>query len=192
MPLIIITGIPSSGKSKRSLELKEYFETNRGKKVDIINEVDSIAKAGYDRNSYYDGECYFRSTQRKIHCVNWMKYFPDSKKEKSIRGDIKSEAQRRLNPNDILILDGSNYIKGYRYEIYCMSKLYKTPQCTIHCEIPVEHAWMLNEKRPEGERYTREIFDALVARWENKWEPDLDHVRRCSMLFVSRQVRSTG
>lgn len=88
----------------------------------------------------------------------------DSKNEKSVRSDIKSAAQRMLNTNDTLIIDGSNYIKGYRYEIYCMTKLYKTPQCTIFCDIPVEHAWLWNEKRPKYEQYNREIFDALVMR----------------------------
>lgn len=69
-----------------------------------------------------------------------------------------------LNTNDVLILDGSNYIKGYRYEIYCMSKLYKTPQCTIQCEIPIEHAWLWNQQRIESEQYNKEIFEELVMR----------------------------
>ncbi|XP_046480604.1 protein KTI12 homolog [Neodiprion pinetum] len=156
MPLIVVTGIPSSGKSSRALELKGYLEKNHSKNVEIVSEFDAIVKAGYDKNTFY----------------------ADSRKEKSIRGDLKSEVQRRLNPNDTLILDGSNYIKGYRYELHCMSKLYKTPQCTIHCEIPAEHAWMLNNRRDEEHKYTREIFDALVARYEapdsrNRWDSPL-------------------
>ncbi|KAG7210366.1 hypothetical protein KM043_011901 [Ampulex compressa] len=118
--------------------------------------MDAITKLGYDKNTFY----------------------ADSKKEKSVRGDIKSNAQRMLNPNDVLIIDGSNYIKGYRYEIYCMSKLYKSPQCTLYCDIPVEHAWLLNEKRQEKEQYNRDIFDALVNRYEmpdnkNRWDSPL-------------------
>lgn len=93
-----------------------------------------------------------------------MLTFIDSKSEKSVRSDIKSMAQRMLNTNDILIIDGSNYIKGYRYEIYCITKLYKTPQCTIFCDVPIEHAWLWNERRLEYEKYDREIFDALVMR----------------------------
>lgn len=77
---------------------------------------------------------------------------------------MKSDIQRRLNTHDLLIFDGSNYIKGYRYEIYCMTKLYKTPQCTVYCDMPIEHAWMLNNKRTEIDQYNRETFDALVAR----------------------------
>lgn len=91
-------------------------------------------------------------------------WFLDSKKEKAVRADIKSSAQRLLNVKDVLIIDGSNYIKGCRYEIYCMSKLYKTPQCTVHCELPIEQAWLWNENRDSSVKYSREIFDALVMR----------------------------
>lgn len=156
MPLIIITGNPCSGKTTRSLELKKYFENmlkNSGQNVEIISEYDAIIKEGYDKNVFY----------------------ADSKKEKAVRSAIKSDIQRRLNTRDLLIFDGSNYIKGYRYEIYCMTKLYKTPQCTIHCDIPVEYAWLWNNKRVELDRYNREIFDSLVVRYEtpdskNRWD----------------------
>lgn len=89
----------------------------------------------------------------------------DSRKEKAVRSDMKSDIHRRLDTRNLLIFDGSNYIKGYRYEIYCMTKLCKTPQCTVYCDIPVEHAWLWNDKRAESERYSREIFDELVARY---------------------------
>ena len=56
MPLIIVTGTPSSGKTTRANELKDYFETKQEKKVDIIREAETIAKAGYDKNTFYDGK----------------------------------------------------------------------------------------------------------------------------------------
>lgn len=55
MPLIIITGIPSSGKSTRTAELKIFLEKEHGKKVEIIDEIKTIVKAGYDKNSFYAG-----------------------------------------------------------------------------------------------------------------------------------------
>lgn len=55
MPLIVITGIPCSGKTTRTLQLKEYFEKEVKKRVDIITEIDVISKTGYDRNSFYSG-----------------------------------------------------------------------------------------------------------------------------------------
>ncbi|XP_058799111.1 protein KTI12 homolog [Phymastichus coffea] len=155
MPLIIMTGTPCSGKTTRANELKNYFET-RGKKVEIISEEETIDKATFNKNSFY----------------------ADSKQEKLIRGNIKSNAQRLLTQSDVLIIDGSNYIKGYRYEIYCMSKLYKTPQCTVQCDLPIEHAWLWNEKRSDNKQYSREIFDDLILRYEppdnkNRWDSPL-------------------
>ncbi|XP_025991329.1 protein KTI12 homolog isoform X2 [Solenopsis invicta] len=159
MPLIVITGIPCSGKTTRSLELKNYFEEklkDSGQHVEIINESDAINQAGYNKNVY----------------------FADSKKEKAVRSSMKSDIQRKLNSNDLLIFDCSNYIKGYRYEIYCTTKLYKTPQCTLHCNLPIEQAWLWNNKRSESDRYEEEIFNALVSRYEvpeatNRWDSPL-------------------
>lgn len=58
MPLIVITGIPSSGKTTRSFELKTYFEERLkrvGQSVEIISEFDALTKAGYDKNTLYAG-----------------------------------------------------------------------------------------------------------------------------------------
>ncbi|XP_034946191.1 protein KTI12 homolog [Chelonus insularis] len=156
MPLIIITGTPTSGKSTRALELRKYFIEICEKKVDIISEIQIITKSGYNKNILY----------------------ADSKKEKAIRNDIRSSTQHLLNKNDILIIDGSNYIKGYRYELYCLSKSLKTPQCTIYCEVPTEHSWLLNEQKPDDDKYSREIFDSLITRYEppdskNRWDAPL-------------------
>ena len=97
--------------------------------------------------------------------MNFIQLILDSKKEKQVRGDLKSYMVRFINPEDVLIIDGSNYIKGYRYEIYCRSKEYHCTQCTIQCDLPVEHAWLWNEKRDSNEKYNRDIFDALVLRY---------------------------
>ncbi|XP_011301593.1 protein KTI12 homolog [Fopius arisanus] len=154
MPLIIITGIPSSGKTRRALEIKSFLE-DKNKKVEVLSESELVIKSGFDKNDFY----------------------MDSKKEKAIRSEIRSSVQRTLNSKDVLIVDGSNYIKGSRYELFCLSKLYKTPQCTIHCDLPGEHAWLLNCDREE-DRYSRDTFDALLLRYEtpnnkNRWDSPL-------------------
>lgn len=56
MPLIIITGTPCSGKTTRANELKEFFETKKGKKVEIISEEEAITKANFDKNAFYAGK----------------------------------------------------------------------------------------------------------------------------------------
>ncbi|XP_066603035.1 protein KTI12 homolog [Prorops nasuta] len=156
MPLVIITGIPCSGKTKRTFELVQYFQNELHKNVSVISEMEEVHRAGYEKNSY----------------------FSDSKIEKCIRANIKSEVQRLLHSDHVLILDGSNYIKGFRYEIHCLSKFYRTPQCTVFCETPIEHAWLLNSKKDSIDRYDSFVFDALVMRYEppdnkNRWDTPL-------------------
>lgn len=89
MPLVIITGYPSSGKTKRANELAEFFR-GRDKTVHIVSENAAIPKAGFAKNEYYS----------------------DSQKEKIVRADLKSEAIRLLTKENVVILDAGNYIKG--------------------------------------------------------------------------------
>jgi protein KTI12 len=59
MPLIIVTGFPCSGKTNRSIELKDHFEKrfqDNERKVEIITEYDTIIKMGYDKNAFYAGQ----------------------------------------------------------------------------------------------------------------------------------------
>ena len=52
-------------------------------------------------------------------------------KEKNLRAWLKSDVQRLLSKDTIVILDAINYIKGYRYEINCIAKSAKATQCTV-------------------------------------------------------------
>ncbi|RZC41172.1 KTI12 -like protein [Asbolus verrucosus] len=156
MPLIVITGIPSSGKTTRGNELKEFLES-RGKEVHLVSENEQIIKANFEKNQLYS----------------------DSSKEKHIRGLLKSEILKLMTPNNVVILDALNYIKGYRYELYCGSKANKNTQCTVHVEINRDEAWSFNENRSEEtEKYNRSTFEALIMRYEepdgkNRWDSPL-------------------
>ncbi|XP_017871516.1 PREDICTED: protein KTI12 homolog [Drosophila arizonae] len=171
MPIIVISGLPSSGKSARARELQNYF-LSINKKVHLISENVAVPKALFEKNEF----------------------FADSQKEKIVRSDLKSEASRQLNKEDLVILDACNYIKGYRYEIFCMTKAARTTQCTLFTCIPKEQAWSFNAQRTDPDvltdsaseplvnnsdiPYTREIFDALCMRFEephgnNRWDSPL-------------------
>ncbi|XP_055857404.1 protein KTI12 homolog [Episyrphus balteatus] len=171
MPLIIISGFPSSGKTTRAKQLQEFL-TTKGKQVKLISENAAIPKAGFKKNVYY----------------------ADSQKEKIVRSDLKSEAIRLLNKDDVVILDAGNYIKGYRYELFCATKAARGTQCTLFCGIQKDKAWEFNCQRTEEETnlnadddsklnnsnipYTREIFDALCMRFEEphgncRWDKPL-------------------
>uniref|UniRef100_A0A0P4WH08 Protein KTI12 homolog n=1 Tax=Scylla olivacea TaxID=85551 RepID=A0A0P4WH08_SCYOL len=150
MPLLMLSGFPSSGKTTRAGQIKDYLESEKGKKVTVVSENEAL---GEDKNGV----------------------FSDSQREKEVRGRLKAEVLRTLNKDDVVILDAANYIKGFRYELYCGSKQYKTTQCLVQCPTPIEEAWSWNLERPEGEQYLREVFDGLVARYEapnstNRWD----------------------
>ena len=81
-------------------------------------------------------------------------------------------------PERTVIIDSLNYIKGYRYELYCLSKHVKTPQCVLYCDASEDDARMWNGSREDSERYTNDVFDGLVMRFEvpnsqNRWDSPL-------------------
>lgn len=149
MPLIIMCGFPCSGKSKRAHELKNYLE-NRGKTVHLAGDDNN----SLDRNGVYSAS------------VN----------EKEARGLLKSAVERLISRDDIVILDSLNYIKGYRYELYCVAKAHKTTHCIVHCDTSKEICSGWNKTREK--RYNDELLDALIMRFEppesrNRWDSPL-------------------
>ena len=66
--------------------------------------------------------------------------YASSREEKMARGMLKSKVERYLSQDRIVILDSLNYIKGFRYELFCVSKHMKTPHCIVQCGTPAELA----------------------------------------------------
>lgn len=101
--------------------------------------------------------------------------YTDNTLEKQARSDLKAETQRLVTKSDLVILDAMNYIKGYRYELYCITKLYQTVQCTIYCHTPIQLAKQWNSVT---HHYDESIFDALFQRFEppesrHRWDAPL-------------------
>ncbi|KAK2842263.1 hypothetical protein Q5P01_012463 [Channa striata] len=152
MPLIVMCGFPCSGKTRRAEELKAFFEENTKRNVRTVGD----GSVGGDRNSVY----------------------ADSQKEKNVRAALKAEVERKVNKDDIVILDSLNYIKGYRYELFCLIKHAQTPHCVVYCLTSDEQSSSWNSSRDAAEQYTQDIFDALVLRFEapdsrNRWDSPL-------------------
>jgi len=155
MPLVVITGIPASGKSSMAKTIEEHFR-KQGKKTYLVSEDEILSQNKDDKNELFN----------------------DSIKEKTLRSEIKGQVLRHLSKETLVILDALNYIKGYRYELYCASKSIKTTQVTVHCDISPPTAWQWNDSRSQGNKWTKEIFDALVMRYEvpigtNRWDSPL-------------------
>ncbi|XP_029010495.1 protein KTI12 homolog [Betta splendens] len=152
MPLVVMCGYPCSGKTRRAEELKAHLEQNPGRRVHVVGD----AALDVHRNTVY----------------------ADSQKEKDVRAALKAEVERKVNKDDIVILDSLNYIKGYRYELFCLTKHAQTPHCLVYCLTSDEQSSSWNACRPAAEQYTQDIFDALVLRFEapdsrNRWDSPL-------------------
>lgn len=51
MPLIIVTGYPSSGKTTRSKQLKRYLENELGKSTRLLSEEDIMSQCNTNKNA---------------------------------------------------------------------------------------------------------------------------------------------
>uniref|UniRef100_A0AAZ3QQ24 Protein KTI12 homolog n=1 Tax=Oncorhynchus tshawytscha TaxID=74940 RepID=A0AAZ3QQ24_ONCTS len=117
-------------------------------------------------------------TRKRAFSSSWY-----SQNEKNVRGSLRAEAERRINKEDIVILDSLNYIKGYRYELFCLIKHTQTPHCLVYCLTSAEVSSTWNTERDVEEQYTQEILDALVLRFEtpdsrNRWDSPLFTIQK--------------
>ncbi|KAL6106774.1 kti12 [Pungitius sinensis] len=161
MPLIVLCGYPCSGKTQRAEELKVCFERRTDRKVHIVGD----GALGIEKNTVY----------------------ADSQKEKNVRASLKAEVERKVNKDDIVIFDSLNYIKGYRYELFCLIKHTQTPHCLVYCLTSDEISSTWNASRDAAEQYNQDIFDALVLRFEapdsrNRWDSPLFTILKDDIL----------
>ena len=49
-------------------------------------------------------------------------YLSDNSMEKMLRASLRSNVEKLLDPKRVVILDSMNYIKGFRYELYCLAR----------------------------------------------------------------------
>lgn len=131
MALITISGYPSSGKSRRAYQIKSHLESRlqdpsyEGPKLKVVvisDESLHISRSAYNGSPY-----------QLIPVPLWFEI--DSKLEKPARGALFTAMQRQLGKDTILIMDGLNYIKGFRYQMYCAARELKLRVCTVRSAI---------------------------------------------------------
>ena len=151
MPLVVICGYPSSGKSNRAVELKQFLlKCNQDLDVTVVD--DGII----DRNVVY--------SDRKCEIVS--------------RSALKAAAERLLTNTNVVILDSLNYIKGFRYELFCVAKYARSTHCVLYCCSSQQDVFAFNDKKNVEERYSADVLKALVERFEppnsmSRWDSPL-------------------
>lgn len=155
MALVVICGQPCSGKSIAACCLAEALNESESKlSVRIIDE----AHFHLDRNHSYS----------------------DMPSEKNLRGVLRSEVDRCLSKDNIIIVDSLNSIKGYRYELWCLARAAGTRYCVMFCDVEEPSCRKWNQERGQkGEAtYNDNIFEDLARRFErpdrrNRWDSPL-------------------
>ncbi|TFY62553.1 hypothetical protein EVG20_g6662 [Dentipellis fragilis] len=159
MALITISGYPSSGKTKRASQIREYLETRlkdpeyAGPALTVRVLSDDILNI--DRSAYND-----------------------SRSEKPARGSLFTAMQRQMGHDTILIVDAMNYIKGFRYQMYCAARELKLRVCTVYVVAPPDQCKLWNAERTDGKAYAPETLDNLIVRFEEpssmvRWDSPL-------------------
>lgn len=155
MALVIICGQPCSGKSKAALCLSEALkDIESNPTVRIIDET----SFHLDRNQSY----------------------AEMTSEKNLRGVLRSEVDRSLSKDSIIIVDSLNSIKGYRYELWCLARAAGIRHCVLFCDVEETQCRDWNKERREKDEpsYDDRIFEDLVRRFErpdsrNRWDSPL-------------------
>ncbi|XP_048207262.1 protein KTI12 homolog [Perognathus longimembris pacificus] len=136
MPLVVFCGLPSSGKSRRAEELRGALEAE-GRAVYV---VDDASVLGAEDTTVYG----------------------DPAQEKALRAALRASVERRLSRQDVVILDSLNYIKGFRYELYCLARAARTPLCLVYCVRPGS---------PSPRRQAAGVADRRVPNVSVSWRP---------------------
>ncbi|KAH7342362.1 RNA polymerase II Elongator complex associated protein-like protein Kti12 [Rhexocercosporidium sp. MPI-PUGE-AT-0058] len=180
MPLIILTGYPSSGKTHRAAQLQNYLTTQ------ISSLPSSSPNSSLRLHLISD---HTLSISRNVYNLSTKSQHERSNNasEKDARATIYAAVKRVLSDKDVVILDGANYIKGWRYQLYCEAKAVRTTHCVVHVGTAVEKARSINEERlakVQGEikeedlPYEKGCWENLVFRYEEpnafaRWDSPL-------------------
>ena len=106
--------------------------------------------------------------------------YASARPEKDARASFSSAIKRVLGPDVIVIADGMNYIKGFRYQLYCEAKAVQTPNCVVHVGTPADKCQDFNDEALQNKTggYEKEVFENLVFRYEepngmSRWDAPL-------------------
>lgn len=91
--------------------------------------------------------------------------------EKDARAAVYAAVKRALSDRDFVVLDGLNYIKGWRYQLHCEAKAVRTPNCVLQIGCAPDRARRVNEERLRRRQQARAEAPPLHGEPEAH-EPD--------------------
>ena len=131
MALIIVTGFPGSGKTTWVNAIQLQIEKETKYVVKLIREEDHP-----------------------------MVVYGTSVNERKSRCQLRSSVQHALDSKCVVIVDALNYIKGFRYELYCLAKARGLLSMICHANTSLTSCDVVSP------RWTMTLVEALVKRYE--------------------------
>jgi protein KTI12 len=110
--------------------------------------------------------------------ISKAEYLVDAQKEKILRASLKSNVEKYLDANRVVILDSMNYIKGFRYELYCLVRNAKTSLCIVWCDTHPEIAAKICSEAGYENQFPEDLFEDYSSRLEKpnqaqRWDKPL-------------------
>ncbi|KAA8494562.1 Protein KTI12-like [Porphyridium purpureum] len=162
--LVTICGPPLSGKSTVAARLAAELQDG-----DVASGADvMIVRDAFELESWHR-----------------QRVFANSHAEKNARAVVKAGVEKSIDQQStrVVICDSLNYIKGFRYELYCLARSQRVPHCVVFCvENDVAAALQRNAARPDPHKqYDPDALRALYSRFEkpvagNRWDAPLFEV----------------
>ncbi|PFH62176.1 hypothetical protein XA68_14717 [Ophiocordyceps unilateralis] len=170
MPLIVVTGFPTSGKSTRAQQLYDYLAERLADSKQWRLHLVSDDSLSISRSVYHLSPASLPAHTRSANAS-----------EKDARAAVYGAVKRVLSDRDFVILDGLNYIKGWRYQLHCEAKAARTPSCVLQVGCSVDAARSVNQQRlqrGDDNAYEPANWDNLVFRYEEpnamaRWDSPL-------------------
>ncbi|KAK5086372.1 kti12, chromatin associated [Lithohypha guttulata] len=126
--LIIITGTPCSGKTFRAQQILQDFQSriepsSPRSVVYLPSHHASLDPSSQDDQQYTPPD-QVRNPRDVI--------YDSARLEKTARAEEFSAIKRAISKNTVVIADAPNYIKGFRYQLFCEAKAAGTRSVVVH------------------------------------------------------------
>ncbi|KII70372.1 Protein kti12 [Thelohanellus kitauei] len=139
MALVLLCGLPSSGKSTTANKIEDFFKNNTNLHTKVISENDKTLAQGDELFTLPHSEMLTRTY---------------------LKNSISQSNQFGL-----IIVDSASYIKSLRYEIYCLCKSQKKKLILVYMSADLEICLTLNEKRSPP-KYQPDTIREVCSRFE--------------------------
>jgi protein KTI12 len=170
--IILLTGHPCSGKTTLAHQIRERALSSSAhakllEKVVIVPDSEAPTTA------------YATSAAEKVLRAALKSAF-----DRAVATAVHDETATshiKKTKKTLIILDSTNYIKGFRYELFCIGKAATSRYCVVWClnDIHIVKEWNLQRRREnKTSSYPDEVLEALLLRYEppderNRWDRPL-------------------